>query len=476
MKRNRILPHQIACCLLLSALALPASADSIPTILSQDKAFLVSALLHGINEGRLSETDCLPTASRAWSELLQSASRRDDSFKEAEKEYRLFRERKAHVRQLPITITNNSDRQQQHIVEVGASAVAKALGTGQTGRLLIRNAAGQEIDCQLTHDGKLLIDASVQPHSSWTVYAEAGQPRQPREWVQGAQYRIRKDDIAWENDRCAYRVYGPALQATGEKSYGIDVWVKNTPDLVLDDRYAKDHQSYVDSQPMITAGRTEEGQLFHNEGSFHLDHGNGFDGYGVGPTLGCGTPALIDDGKLMLPYCYTNYTILDNRPLRFSVRLDYGANAEGLNPGEHRIITLDKGSHFNKITVWYDSLNHPVTFCAGIVLNKGGQLQTSHQYVAYADITDRPDITGSTIYVATLFPKNQVKIGKTPDGDNAVGMITGYKGQPITYYAGAGWSRYDVPDMEVWRHLIETAMEKEALTVTIGEPCQVPQP
>lgn len=227
---------------------------------------------------------------------------------------------------------------------------------------------------------------------------------------------------------------------------------------------------------MITAGRTEEGQLFHNEGSFHLDHGNGFDGYGVGPTLGCGTPALIDDGKLMLPYCYTNYTILDNRPLRFSVRLDYGANAEGLNPGEHRIITLDKGSHFNKITVWYDSLNHPVTFCAGIVLNKGGQLQTSHQYVAYADITDRPDITGSTIYVATLFPKNQVKIGKTPDGDNAVGMITGYKGQPITYYAGAGWSRYDVPDMEVWRHLIETAMEKEALTVTIGEPCQVPQP
>ena len=45
-----------------------------------------------------------------------------------------------------------------------------------------------------------------------------------------------------------------------------------------------------------------------------------------------------------------------------------------------------------------------------------------------------------------------------------------------TYYAGAGWSRYDVPDMEVWRHLIETAMEKKALTVTIGELCQVPRP
>ena len=47
----------------------------------------------------------------------------------------------------------------------------------------------------------------------------------------------RKDDFAWENDRGAYRVYGPALEATGERSFGIDVWTKNTPDPVVNDRY-----------------------------------------------------------------------------------------------------------------------------------------------------------------------------------------------------------------------------------------------
>ncbi|HWI56372.1 MAG TPA: glycoside hydrolase family 88 protein, partial [Bacillota bacterium] len=38
----------------------------------------------------------------------------------------------------------------------------------------------------------------------------------------------RKDDFAWENDRVAFRIYGPALEATGEISSGIDIWCKRT--------------------------------------------------------------------------------------------------------------------------------------------------------------------------------------------------------------------------------------------------------
>jgi len=30
--------------------------------------------------------------------------------------------------------------------------------------------------------------------------------------------------VAWENDRIAFRTYGPALQATGEKAVGYDIW------------------------------------------------------------------------------------------------------------------------------------------------------------------------------------------------------------------------------------------------------------
>lgn len=172
----------------------------------------------------------------------------------------------------------------------------------------------------------------------------------------------------------------------------------------------------------------------------------------MGPTLGCGTPAIIASGRLIIPYCYTGCTILDNGPLRFTVRLDYSRNADGIDLGEHRIISLDKGSHFNRITVWYDSLGNATaadkaegaaaangsksvekaagaSLAAGIVINGHGQLGEGKDYIVYADPTDRPDVSGSTIYVAALFPDDKATIGRTPDNRNAVGIITDYHGE-----------------------------------------------
>lgn len=357
---------------------------------------------------------------------------------------------------LTITISNSSTLQQQRVVEIDLKAVSEGLGIDASAPFILRNKAGQQVDYQITHDGKLLVFAGVQPESSWTIYAEAGKPQPMKTWVCGKLYKMRKDDIAWENDRCAYRVYGPALQATGEKSYGIDVWVKNTPDLVVDYRYRLDRRGNIVSDSLKSFGRKAEADSALNAMSFHLDHGNGMDGYGVGPTLGCGAPALIEDGKMILPYCYKNYEILDNGPLRFTVRLDFGANAESVV--EHRIISLDRGSHFNKITVWYDNVNKPITLCAGVVLNGGCNPVFGKNYVIYADHTDRPDVHGSEIYVAALFPYNDITTGITPDNLNAAGFITPYSGQPITYYAGAAWSMYDVPNAQIWEQIVQQSL------------------
>lgn len=103
-----------------------------------------------------------------------------------------------------------------------------------------------------------------------------------------------------------------------------------------------------------------------------------------------------------------------------------------------------------------------------VVLNGKGAEATGDQWVAYADPTDRPDVHGSEIYVAALFPYNKVRTGKTPDDRNLVGMIDGYKGEPVTYYA-RGWSRYDVPNFRIWKQLVAAFLDglKQPLTVTI---------
>jgi hypothetical protein len=462
-------------------------------------AFFTYGLLWGINNGLLSETDYLPTVSKAWTYLSHTALQAEGSVgyvqpigdraipgqtinKSSQADfgvgsfllaaceyYRWLAAKENPSKTVSIIISNPSTETRTQVVEVDAADVRKLLGIDENDPFVIKNAAGQELDTQLTYDGKLLIDASVLAGSTWTVYASKGYPKTMDPQVQGALYKIRKDDIAWENDRCAYRVYGPALQRTGEKSFGIDVWVKDAPELILDHRYYKDMQSNIDAAPLEKDGRKEEARFVHNNGSFHLDHDGswGMDGYGVGPTLGCGTPAYIKDGKLVLPYCYTDYDILDNGPLRFTVCLEYGKNADGVV--EHRVISLDKGSHFNKIKVWYDDMNTSTTFCSGVVLNGKGTEATGNNWVAYADPTDRPDVHGSEIYVAALFPNNNVKTGKTPDSRNLVGVIDGYKGEPITYYAGAGWSRYDVSNFTVWKQLVAEFLNeiKQPLTISI---------
>ena len=226
----------------------------------------------------------------------------------------------------------------------------------------------QQVDYQITHDGKLLIDAAVKPCGTTVFTVVKGVPEPMRQWVEGKRYPIRKDDIAWENDRTAYRVYGPALQKTGERSFGIDVWTKNSPDMNVPHRYYLDHEGNVRGYEIGKNGRKDDYTDLHT--SFHLDHGKGLDCYGVGPSLGCGTPALMDGDNLILPYCYKTYRILDNGPLRFTVELTYNPVKikDDENVVEHRIISLDKGSNFNRMTVWYTGLTKPCDLASGVVI------------------------------------------------------------------------------------------------------------
>ena len=138
------------------------------------------------------------------------------------------------AQELKLTVSNPSDRQRQEVVSADARRIFRMLGHNG---LRVFNARGLQVDYQITHDSLLLVDASVRPHGTTTFILRPGKPEPMHVWVSGALYKEREDDIAWENDRCAYRVYGPALQRSGEKAYGVDVWVKNTPEIVAPERY-----------------------------------------------------------------------------------------------------------------------------------------------------------------------------------------------------------------------------------------------
>ena len=381
---------------------------------------------------------------------------------------------------MTVSVSNNDKVQRQELVEVQMKDVYAKLGLKQGDKFIVKNALGQQVAYQITYDGKLLIEASVRPGGTADFTIMPGEPKPMKTFVCGKQYPERVDDIAWENDRTAYRVYGPALQRSGEKAYGIDVWVKNTPDLEVDKRYKTELSNHPKIEELKKSGKTEEAIEMEQETTYHFDHGYGLDCYKVGPTLGCGTPALMDGSEIVMPYCYKTYKILDNGPLRFTVQLDYNPFNIGddKNVTEHRIISCDKGSNFNKMTVWYDGLTKPRDMVAGVVIHSEDtkSIVCGANYVLYADPTDNPAKQNFQIYVGVLFP-NGVKNTKsimydTPTNGNAghgVGMITYQPNEKYTYYFGSAWSKNDVRTMNEWILRSEESLKaiQEPLKVTV---------
>ena len=334
--------------------------------------------------------------------------------------------------QKTITIFNPTPAQRSELVSIPAGQLGIEAGKG----VIVRDAFGIERVTQWTYDGQLLLDVHVRPHGKAVFTIQEGIPAAIRSSVGGRMYPERLDDIAFENDRIGFRLYGPALQRKGEKGFGHDVWVKRTPELVLEELYRND--------PRL---------------SFHLDYGKALDCYGVGPTLGCGTPCRLRDGKIVYPWCYETYSILDKGPLRFTVQVNF-APVNGIT--EHRILSLDKGSNFCEATVWYNGGSKPVDIAAGLAIRPADPTTVviGKDYVHYADPTVDPDRHQFQIYSALLFPDTEVDIKQKES--HALGILRNYQdGQRFHYFFGAAWSEFDVRSQAEWQLRIEGFMESQ---------------
>ena len=386
----------------------------------------------------------------------------------------------AQAQQVTVTVINSTESQRQELVEVDAKAVREKLGIADGTPFKVFNALRQEVAYQLTYDGKLLIDASVRPKGFARFTIVPGQPRPMKTVVCGRQYPERVDDIAWENDRGAYRLYGPALQRNKERAFGNDVWVKNTPDLVVEQRYNLELSNHAAVEALRKAGNTAAADSLEELTTYHFDHGYGLDCYKVGPSLGCGAPALMDGNQIVFPYCYTQYEILDNGPLRFTVSLTYETKEfHGEQVTEHRLLSLDKGSNFNRQTVWYEGATKPIDVASGVVIHNEDttSVYMEHPFVAYADPTDNPAGQNFQIYVGVVFPYDQVQTLRVPN-EGAANGINGHAlavrrgvqpGQRVTYYWGSAWSKYDCTNFLQWLMRIAELQEnlRNPLKVTV---------
>ena len=377
------------------------------------------------------------------------------------------------------------------VIEITTMDILKKANCAVAREFIVLDSDNNEIPYQITHDGRVLVFCTVRPQSSISLSMIKGQPQDYELTCNGRIYPNRWDDLVWENDRCAWRFYGPGAHKNMKNSaYGFDTFVKNTPHPIQDQLYHNELTSYGVNDRIRKSGSPLDWNEVHRGYTYHRNHGAGMDAYTVGATLGAGAPALmqeLENGKikeLFYPLYYEKAEILDNGPLRFTVRMtmparplsDLGqvggtvSSSDSLR--EIRLITQDCGSHFARVEVTYEGLTRPTPVCAGIVIHEsnpnGYVLNQKEGWITYAEALDHPNVMNGEHYLGIFMPlrkneklkiKNEVKFiplaEKRAGGiGHAILQTTYTPGQPFVYYTGSAWSLYDVPTHAIWQQTL----------------------
>ena len=386
-----------------------------------------------------------------------------------------------------VTVTNPLALERSNeVIEVSMETVTNRLGLADTAQIVVLNADGQQVPYQITYDGKVIFPAAIAAGGTATYTIQTGTPEAFDVKACGRCYPERMDDMAWENDLVAFRAYGPALQAKGERGFGYDLFTKyNTTEPMLEAMYAKelDKETLAKIAELKKTDPKAAAEL-SRERSYHIDHGYGMDCYAVGPTLGAGVAALMVNDTIIYPWCYKNQEILDNGPLRFTVKLEFTPlTVKGDSTVvETRLITLDAGSHLNKTVVSYSNLKETLPIVAGIVLHEpdGAVVaDAANGYITYVDPTTGPDngkiFMGAAVPAVVkdaktvLFSEKEKKERNNADGH--VLAVSDYEpGSEYVYYWGFAWDKADIKTADAWnRYMADFAQKvRNPLTVKVN--------
>lgn len=383
-----------------------------------------------------------------------------------------------------VTVTNPLAMERSNeMVEVSMETITNRLGLADTAQIVVLDADGQQVPYQITYDGKVIFPATIAANGAATYTIQTGTPEAFDVKACGKCYPERMDDMAWENDLVAFRAYGPALQAKGERGFGYDLFTKyNTTEPILETMYAKELNKETRAKiAELKKTDPKAAAELSRERSYHIDHGYGMDCYAVGPTLGAGVAALMVNDSIIYPWCYKNQEILDNGPLRFTVKLEFTPlTVKGDSTVvETRLITLDAGSHLNRTAVSYSNLKETLPIVAGIVLHEpdGAVVaDAANGYITYVDPTTGPD--NGKIFMGAAVP-TVVKDAKTVlfseqekkernNADGHVLAVSDYEpGSEYVYYWGFAWDKADIKTADAWNRYMADFAQKVRNPLTI---------
>jgi hypothetical protein len=260
--------------------------------------------------------------------------------------------------------------------------------------------------------------------------------QKPRAVVSYAPYRY--DDILWENDRTAHRIYGPALEAYEPPSTsGIDAWGK------------------------LVRWPFMERQL--KTGKQHDFHGEGLDFYDVNTFRGAGGLGVWQDNKLWTSRNWKSYEILKTGGDTAAFKVNYAPWPVDVDRKvwETRTFTLPLGTNFTRMVSTISS-DKPGPLVIGIGVSKrkathqgAGGVFTKDLAAGRVSYWEPTDPVKGTMGIALMVdPKALVEVRQ--DADNYLVLVKVEPGKPFVYYMGAAWDKgLDFHDRAGWEAYVK---------------------
>ncbi len=234
----------------------------------------------------------------------------------------------------------------------------------------------------------------------------------------------RSDDFAWENDKIAFRTYGPALHASGENS-GIDCWLKRVDYPIINKWYKEN----------------AEGK------SYHKDHGEGYDPYKVGASRGCGGTALWIDGKMVLANVFKQWKVVKSVKEESVFVLTYYWEHDGDSYEEVKKISLKLGDRLFKTVSTFrknGKIANDLAIAVGVVRHKKSNKLSKNLDKGWVSVWENLD--DSELGTAVLMDPSRIEkyelyeTGKNLEDHTLLITKTDKNGQ-VEFHAGYGWKR-----------------------------------
>ena len=249
----------------------------------------------------------------------------------------------------------------------------------------------------------------------------------------------REDDFTWENDKVAFRVYGPASGGKGQVS-GVDAWLKKVPFSIIDKWYAG-HLAGI---------------------SYHTDSGEGYDPYHVGDSRGVGGTAIWVDGETFPAGKFQSFEVLQSGGEVVEFKLQYEWETPLGLVAESKTISLALGEQLYRVNSVFTLDGEPAALPVAIGLTTHNEKAQVFENAGTGRISTWETIDENGLGTGVLMaPASVGKIMHVPSEDKDVSHIwlltsTGEDGT-LSFRAGFAWeAAQEITSSDAWNEYLDS--------------------